>query len=56
MEFLIVEFVVFGGSGAIAFSMASGRRSRLILSFGTVMLWVGCAYCGLLLWLNIYGS
>jgi hypothetical protein len=55
-EFLLITFVVFSGIGVIALSVTTTRRSRLILVLSSMVLWIGCAYWGFFLWLNIYGS
>lgn len=56
VEFLIVTFVIFGGTGVIAYSATAERKSRLFLGLATVMLWLGCVYGAFCLWLNICGS
>lgn len=56
IEFLIIEFVLFGGTGVVAFSMTNSRRSQLVLGWGSAVLWLACAYWGFFFWLNYYGS
>lgn len=41
VEFLIIEFVLMGGA---------------VLGWGTVVIWLACAYLGFFFWLNYYGS
>ena|SRR6266478_223862 len=56
LPFLMITFAVFVVAGVIAFRITSERRQRVVLVTASTLLWLACAYGGLLLWLNIYGS